>query len=208
LPGSEFLALAFEAMPVDITRAGPDRLSVLASLFGRTFVEEPMVRWPLGVHGDVEERFTRLFARFLESLIDLGMVWEAGAAMGAAVWLPADQADAWEDAQTRDSRVHALTDDGGWRYDAYWAWVESKMPDEPAWHLDSVAVQPELRCRGIGAALIDFGLARAHTAGTGACLETGNPRNVPYYERFGFRTATDEDAPDGGPHIWFMRWES
>jgi hypothetical protein len=26
-----------------------------------------------------------------------------------------------------------------------------------------------------------------------------------YYERFGFDIVTNEDAPDGGPHIWFMR---
>jgi predicted N-acetyltransferase YhbS len=194
-------------MRVDITRAGADRLAVLASLFGRTFVDEPMVRWPLGVHGDVEERFTRLFAWFLESLIDLGMVWEAGAAMGAAVWIPADQADAWEEAQRHDRRAHRLTDDGGRRYDAFWAWVESNIAQEPAWHLDSVAVEPDLQGRGIGAALIDFGLARARAAGAGACLETGNPRNVAYYERFGFRTVADADAPDGGPDIWFMRWD-
>ena len=193
-------------MAVDITLAGADRLPVLAWLFGTTFVEEPMVRWPLGVHGDIEERFTRLFAWFLESLINLGMVWEADA-MGAAVWIPADRADAWEDAQRNDLRVHALTEDGGRRYDAFWAWVESQIGGEPAWHLDSVAVQPELRGRGIGAALIDFGLARARAGGVGAYLETGNPRNVAYYERFGFRTVADEDAPDGGPHIWFMRWD-
>jgi ribosomal protein S18 acetylase RimI-like enzyme len=194
-------------MEVQITRAGPDRLAMLASLFGGTFVEEPMVRWPLGIHGDLAERFTRLFAYFLESLIDLGMVWEAGAAMGAAVWIPADGAKAWEEAQRQDRRVHRLTDDGGRRYDAFWAWVESKMAGAPAWHLDSVAVQPELQGQGIGAALINFGLARARAAGAGACLETGNARNVAYYERFGFRTVDDADAPDGGPHIWFMRWD-
>jgi ribosomal protein S18 acetylase RimI-like enzyme len=193
---------------MDITKAGPDRLSVLASLFGRTFVVEPMMRWPLGVQEDVEEQLTRVFAAFLENLIDLGMVWEAGAAAGASVWIPADQADAWEKAQRNgESAVHALTADGGRRFEAFWAWVESKFADEPAWHLDSVAVEPELQGQGIGAALIDFGLARARAAGTGACLETGNPRNVAYYTRFGFRTVVDADAPDKGPHVWFMRWD-
>ena len=38
-----------------------------------------------------------------------------------------------------------------------------------------------------------------------AFLETGNPRNVPYYERFGFRVIDEGDAPGGGPRIWFMR---
>jgi predicted N-acetyltransferase YhbS len=79
------------------------------------------------------------------------------------------------------------------------------MADESAWHLDSVGVDPQFRGRGIGGALIEFGLAKAKAAGDAACLETGNPRNVGYYERFGFRTVFDSDAPDGGPHIWFMR---
>jgi GNAT superfamily N-acetyltransferase len=191
---------------VDITPAGPGRLSVLASLFGRTFVDEPMMRWPLGVHGDVEEQLTRVFAGFLENLIDLEMVWEAGVAAGAAVWIPPDQADAWEEAQRNGERVVcSLTDDGGRRFEAFWAWVESKFADEPAWHLDSVAVEPKLQGRGIGAALVDFGLARARATGTGACLETGQPRNVAYYTRFGFHTVVDADAPDRGPHVWFMR---
>ncbi len=29
----------------------------------------------------------------------------------------------------------------------------------------------------------------------------------PIYERSGFRVVEDVDAPDGGPHIWFMRWD-
>jgi hypothetical protein len=39
----------------------------------------------------------------------------------------------------------------------------------------------------------------------GVFLETGTPRNVPYYGRFGFRVAEEPDAPDGGPRMWFMR---
>jgi hypothetical protein len=31
------------------------------------------------------------------------------------------------------------------------------------------------------------------------------PANVPFYERFGFRTMHAADAPDGGPHIRFLR---
>jgi len=95
--------------------------------------------------------------------------------------------------------------DGRRQYEAFWAWVESKLPDEPVWHLDSVGVRRELQGRGIGAALIEFGLARARADATPALLETGNPPNVAYYERFGFRTFADADAPGGGPHIWFMR---
>jgi hypothetical protein len=36
-------------------------------------------------------------------------------------------------------------------------------------------------------------------------LETSKPENARYYERFAFRVAAEEDAPGGGPRIWFMR---
>jgi len=61
--------------------------------------------------------------------------------------------------------------------------------------------------RGVGSALIDFGLSRARAGAASVFLETGTARNVPLYERMGFRVVEDTDAPDGGPHMWFMRWD-
>ena len=57
---------------VRLTR-DPARLSALAAVFGRAFVREPMMRWPLGSEGDIEERFTRCFAYFLEAALPLGL---------------------------------------------------------------------------------------------------------------------------------------
>lgn len=162
---------------------------------------------PLGEHGDIEKRFTKCFEHFLENLIELGMVWEAGHALDAAVWVPRDQADAWHEARLSRPGVYALTEDGGRRYDAFWEWVESKAPDEPLWHLDSVAVPSEARGRGIGRALIEFGLDMARADQSGVFLETGTPHNVPIYERCGFRLVEEARAPEGGPQMWFMRWD-
>lgn len=163
-----------------------------------------MVVWSLGDHGDVPERLTRMFEFFLEDLIPLGMVWEAGHAHGASVWISPDGVAAWEEAQIEDDRMSALTLDGGRRNTAFWQWVESKLPTEPYWHLDSVAVEPEARGLGLGAALIEHGLVRARADGAPARLETGNPRNVGYYERFGFVIEEEAQSPDGGPIVWFM----
>jgi hypothetical protein len=95
---------------------------------------------------------------------ELAMVWEAGArepaAMGAAVWIPADRADAWEEAQRHDRSVHAQTDDGGRRDDAFWTWVNSMISGEPAWHLAPWVSSPSSMARAIGAAMIDLPLAR------------------------------------------------
>jgi ribosomal protein S18 acetylase RimI-like enzyme len=190
---------------VEITRASPDRLTLLASLLGRSFVVEPMLRWSLGDHDDIPERFTSYFARALERLVPAGMVWEAESADGAAVWIPPDGTEDWQVMHTRDPWIEELTLDGGRRYSAFWDWVESRMPEEPLWHLNAIAVEPVARGRGIGSALIEHGLALARADRSGAFLETGNPRNVAYYETFGFRVVDESEAPEGGPRVWIMR---
>jgi GNAT superfamily N-acetyltransferase len=193
--------------PVEVVRAAPERLSALAPVFGRAFVHEPMMLWPMGEHGDVADRFTRCFSHFLERALPLGIVWEAGRALGAAAWFPPGGHDSWDDHPWNEPRIAELTDDGGSRYDAFWDWIGPRSPAEPSWELDSIAVEPALQGRGIGGALIAAGLAQARADGVGAFLSTGSPRNVPIYERHGFRRAEELDAPGGGPRIWFMRWD-
>jgi GNAT superfamily N-acetyltransferase len=191
---------------VRLTRAAA-RASELAPVFGAAFVPEPMMRWPLGTDGALAERFTQCFAYFLEAALPLGLVWEATPARGAAVWIPPERNEAWENHPWNQARILALADDDGLRYDAFWDWVARHDPEEPLWQLDSIAVLPELHGRGIGRTLIKAGQARARAAGTGAYLSTGTPANVAIYRRCGFRVYDEADAPDGGPRIWFMRWD-
>ena len=101
--------------------------------------------------------------------------------------------------------MHALTEDGGRRFDAFWSWVDAQRTHEslaPGLGRGRTGVQG----RGIGRALIERGLTRARAAGSGVLLEqeafvTFRSMSV------GFRTCLADDAPDGGPHVWFMRWD-
>ena len=108
-------------MPIEITRAAPERFSALSAVLGQAFVTEPMLQWSLGTHGDVARRFAQYFEYFNDTLARLGMLWEAGRARGAAVWIPADADNAFTQAvdASRPS-VHTLTNDSGLRYDAFW----------------------------------------------------------------------------------------
>jgi len=197
--------------PIEITRAGPDRLGILAPLFGHAFVDDPMMGWTLGEPPRSPDRYIPCFAAFLERALPHGVVWEgtahgdAGTAVGAAVWIPPGRFEKWADHPWNQPRILELTDDGGRRYDRFWQWVDEHSPTEPAWLLDSVAVEPAVQGRGFGSALITAGLDRARTDGQGAYLSTGTERNVTIYERLGFRVVKAIDAPDQGPHIWFMR---
>jgi len=166
-----------------------------------------MMRWPLGSDGELAERFTRCFACFLEVALPLGLVWEAQREQGAAVWIPPGQSAAWESHPWNQTRILALADDAGRRYDAFWDWVGTHDLAEPAWQLDSIAVRPELQGRGIGKTLIQAGLARARADRTAAFLSTGMAANVTIYGRCGFRVYDEADAPGGGPRVWFMRWD-
>jgi len=78
------------------------------------------------------------------------------------------------------------------------------IPAEPCWFLDVIGVVPAARGLGLGRILVEHGLALAAADGLPAFLETGRAENVPYYEQFGFRTVDRQEAPRGGPTIWFM----
>ncbi len=194
-------------LPDSVRIATPDRREALAGVFGRAFVSEPMMRWPMGATGDPVDCFTGAFDCFLREVLPEGIVWEAGDASGAAVWVPPDREEMWVRHPWNQTEIEALTDDGGRRYSAFWDWVYSRTPEEPLWQLDSIAVEPEAQGRGIGKALIAVGLTAAKADGTCAFLSTGTPRNVAIYERSGFRVVDESDAPGGGPHVWFMRWD-
>jgi GNAT superfamily N-acetyltransferase len=192
----------------DVRTAGPDRLPALAPMFGRAFVDEPMLRWSLGLDRDIVAPLTTCFRFMLERVLGLGMVREAGGALGAAFWIPPEPPAQWEHEHPwSQARITALARDGGRRYDEFWEWVQSRAPDDPTWLLDSLAVQPSAQGRGLGRALIDDGLIRARRDGIGVWLSTGTARNVAIYERCGFRVAQAVNAPAGGPRIWFMRWD-
>ena len=164
--------------------------------------------WPLGGRTeDLEERCIRYHGLFVAPLMGRGIIWESTDGHGALVLVPPEQQDAFDDALAHvdDSRTHNVFHDGGRRYELFWEWVASKIPREPLWHLDSVAVAPGWQGRGIGSALVEFGLEYARESGTAMVLETGTQRNVPLYERLGFHVVEEADSPEGGPHVWFMR---
>jgi GNAT superfamily N-acetyltransferase len=189
-------------MSVPIVRAKPDRVPVLAGLLGGAFADDPMLVWPFGAgRTDV---ITDFFRAFDERIAALGWLWEAGTGLGVAAWIPpgSDEVMMEIDRSMRPALSAAEA-----RHGEMWEWIAGNFPDEPFWYLDHIAADARHRRAGAGTALIQHGLAFADRDGVPAFLETGRPENVRYYERRGFRTISDNDAPGGGPHIWFMRYD-
>jgi GNAT superfamily N-acetyltransferase len=82
--------------------------------------------------------------------------------------------------------------------------LQAEHPEEPHYYLNLVGVEPSLQGGGIGSSLIRAGLDRADAAGLGAYLETAQPRNVPLYERHGFRTSKLVEFGQSSPQCWLM----
>jgi ribosomal protein S18 acetylase RimI-like enzyme len=71
-------------------------------------------------------------------------------------------------------------------------------------YLATLGVDPPHQGRGVGAALLRSGLARADVQGLPCYLETMLERNLDFYRRFGFEVAGEAVVPAGGPRFWGM----
>jgi len=85
--------------------------------------------------------------------------------------------------------------------------IHRQVMASPHWYLMALGVAPDHRGAGIGGTLIEPVLARADAAGVPCYLETQTERNVSFYERRGFRTVHEGEAPGLGVTLWAMARE-
>jgi GNAT superfamily N-acetyltransferase len=71
-------------------------------------------------------------------------------------------------------------------------------------YLSAVGVDPAFQGQGYGTVLVRKVVADARAAGIPCGLVTDGARNVPLYERCGFRVIREMLAPDGKTRVWTM----
>lgn len=81
--------------------------------------------------------------------------------------------------------------------------VEKVHPKEPHWYLAVLGTDPEYQGKGIGSALMAPVLSKCDEEGVPAYLESSKERNIPFYERHGFKV-TNELQIKNGPSLWPM----
>jgi GNAT superfamily N-acetyltransferase len=74
----------------------------------------------------------------------------------------------------------------------------------PHWYLGYLGTRRDRQGQGLGTQMLREVLAGADTDGVPAYLESSNERNLPLYERNGFRVVGELQALDHGPAIWRM----
>jgi len=190
---------------VEVRTATPEDLVAIVDTAARSLHAEAMLRWSFGEER-FDERIRRHFTHYDGENARRGWIRLAADGAAIAVWIPPEGREEHEaigpapaDAQDEILGDHAQ------HHAAFWGWVGEHEPDEPLCYLSHIGVAPERQGEGLGTALMHDGLSIADRDGVPTWLETSKGENARYYEGFGFRTVADEDAPGGGPHIWFMR---
>lgn len=190
---------------VQVRTATLEDLAIIVDTAARSLDTEAMLRWSFGEER-FEDRIRRHFTHYDGENARRGWIRLAADGAGIAVWIPPGAREEHEAIGPAPPGGEAeILGDSAERHAAFWEWVGEHEPEEPHLYLSHIGVAPEHQGAGLGTALMRDGLAREDHHGAPIWLETSRMNNVAYYERFGFRTVVDEDAPDGGPHIWFMR---
>lgn len=74
-------------------------------------------------------------------------------------------------------------------------------------YIQAVGVEPDRAGQGLGSRLVDHALSRIAMTHRSCILRTEQPRNVPFYQKLGFRCVEHVDRPESGIQTWFFRRE-
>ncbi len=197
--------------PVTVVRPGEHQQAAAAIAAGHA--DYPAFRH---LFPDPSRRARALRAFFAATVCDgIGFgtvlaVWDGPHVAATAVWLPPG-AFPWT-TRRKLAAVGALTRvllADPRRFGAFVRCgnlLERAHPAEPHWYLVVLSVRPDHQRRGLGGALLAPILERSDRDHLPCYLETSDPANVAFYQRFGFRVSGTIAALSHGPvHTMMQR---
>jgi GNAT superfamily N-acetyltransferase len=178
------------------------------TLLARAFADDPLMTWFFPDDEVRPHACAVMFGLFAERYLRDGRVdvVDRGRPVAVAMWrVPGASDDEPETLPTLPGLMPLLMgpDAAATRGPAMAVLAELRPP-EPHAYLHLLGVEPSLRGQGLGGEVLAPGLAAAREAGLVACLETMNPRNVPFYEAHGFAVRHQTRRAAGGPTAWSM----
>ena len=190
----------------------PDQVPYAARVMARAFADAPRYTYLLPDDAQRHAKLPWYWQATIRAALHSGGVVHAaqdspdGAVLGVTIWSPPEQ---------RKHSVLTLLRSGMWaaplrlgvpawrRRRALGPLLAALGPPHPCWHLNSIGVDPSTQRSGVGTALINHVLPRIDADALPAFLDTSQPANLGYYERFGFRVTAELSLPNGAP-LWGM----
>jgi ribosomal protein S18 acetylase RimI-like enzyme len=192
---------------VELVRLRPDQLEEASAVLARAFHDDPAWTWVLPDPRRRAALLPWLFRTGFETMA--ADLWTTpGRVLGVARWLPPGRPELRVGTTMRvflatPLRLREATS----RYLAYGRAVEdvrTRAAGGPHWYLAGIGVDPPEQRRGVGAALLEPGMAAAARENLPCVLLTNAERNLSFYARHGFEVVLESDTPHGPPHAWAM----
>jgi len=177
----------------------------MSRTLGRAFYDDPVMMWMLP-DADVRKRkLHKLFASLTThhhlARGGVEVATDGDGIGGAALWDPPGE---WKTTRAEELRAmpglllaFGTSLRRGLEVEEL---MKAAHPEEPHWYLAIIGSDPDVRGEGFGQALMSSRLDRCDAEHAPAYLESSNPDNVPYYQRFGFEI-TGEIAVPNGPKL-------
>jgi GNAT superfamily N-acetyltransferase len=195
--------------PQAVRAALRDEAATLGEVLADAFAEDPVFAWliPPQVHGR-DDRLRAFFTSMSRGYLRQGKpCYLAGDASAAALWaapgawtMPLSQVilEAAPNALALRSRLFRAL-----RTQLQIERLHAKQ--SPAhWYLGYLGTRRDRQGQGLGTQMLREVLAGLDTDGVPAYLESSSERNLPLYERNGFRVVGELQALGHGPTIWRM----
>ena len=188
-----------------------DRARVVSTM-SKAFADDDLYRYFIPEDG-VRERFLRGFMAFrLRYGLKYGTVLVAGEGAGVAVFLAPGHQMSPKDLLlcgglramlpcTKAQRERIMG------FNSFADAMAARWAEKPCWHLSPICVEPPSQGKGIGKALVSYGLAQMQPSGQPCYLETQSEKNAEFYRACGFRTISRTPVPGTGMEHWGMLWK-
>jgi len=189
--------------------ANPAQIEGSARDLADAFVEDPIFDWFLRADARRDAARLRLFEVLLKEIVyPDGRIQRPAAGGAAAVWIPSEKAGPQPLHRELRGLPTLLNAAGLGRFPrllalrgAMDAHHPMTRPHEYLWFL---GVSPAAQGHGVGSRLLKAETDRLDEAGRGGFLETATPRNVPLYQRHGFRILDEYRPRPDAPLIYAM----
>jgi ribosomal protein S18 acetylase RimI-like enzyme len=175
-----------------MNRSGPTRIRNATSedipraiaAIVTAFTADPPARFAWPSAHDYLVNMPLATREFAGSCFEHGTAYVAADCSGAALWLPPGVEPDGKalERMFRDTAMPEHLED----LLATFEQMGQSHPREPHWYLPQIGVDPSAQGNGIGAALMQYALARCDKDQALAYLEASKPQNIPFYQRHGF----------------------
>jgi ribosomal protein S18 acetylase RimI-like enzyme len=165
--------------------ASPADEQLVVSAIVMAFSSDPAARWVYPEPHQYLKHFPEFVTAFGGKALAHGSAYFTEGGAAAALWLPPGVEP--DDEQLTDILARSVPK--RIREDVFTVFEQmgSYHPREPHWYLPMIGVDVTLQGRGFGSALLKHALSVCDESGHPAYLESSSPRNIPLYERHGFK---------------------